>query len=71
MSCGSDTSAMPSLEPKKLMTSIPCRSDQVRTSHGLSGAEPEPICRSDEMSAAARIFSLRSNRVSNAGGATV
>ena len=62
---------MPSFEPKKFVTSIPKRSFQPTTMAADSGAEPEPITRIEEKSAAARSCSLASSIVSRIGGATV
>ena len=62
---------MPSLEPKKLMTPMPCRSCQPRTIAGCSGAEPEPMRVRLLMSTFASSSSLPSSIHSSAGGAHV
>ncbi len=66
-----DSSPIPSLDPKKLMTPIPNRSCHPRTMTGWSGTDPEPTRVRLEMSTFARRSSLLSSIHSRAGGATV
>ena len=62
---------MPSLEPKKFVTSIPVRSRHCAISRGGSGADPDPITRNDDRSAASINPGASSIPTSSAGGASV